>query len=256
MPEPRKPAPVPAWVFGKLSDQEEADLMSQALDDPALFEEMMQANEDRELLENPIYRSRLKRTLQTAAEERSAWTALWAWLNRPASRLALAGVAAAVIAVVIWHGGGSGGGGFKEQPATIVTDPATDLGTFFGLPLRDALGVRIELNRTPAEFHPGELVRATLHLPAPAAVFVLRRQADGQTRMVYPRDLSASADLSAGDTEIAFDPLPPTTDVTAPEPVRLRVLALPVGTDLRRGSIDWAKLGAYSIQEVTYNVAP
>jgi hypothetical protein len=255
MSEPRKPAPVQAWVFGKLTQEEQAALMKQALDDQDLFEELLEASAQHDLLQNPIYRSRLLRTLDQT-EKRSGWSAVWAWMNRPASRLALAGVTAAVIAILIWRGGGSGDGGFKDQPATIVTDSATDLGTFFTLPLRNKLGLRIDLNRTPAEFHPGELIRATLRLRAPAAVFVLRRQSDGQTRMMFPVDLAASADLPAGDTEIVFDPLPPTTDVTVREAVRLRVLALPAGTDLRRNSIDWSKVGSYSVQEVTYDVAP
>jgi hypothetical protein len=254
MPEPRKPAPVSAWVFGKLAKEEENDLMSRALEDPALFDELVAANEERAVLENPIYRQRLKRSLQAEARPRG-WAAVWAWANRPVSRLALAGVTAGLIAVLIWRGGGKNEE-IVDRPASMVTNSDTDLGAYYSVPLREKVKVRFDLNRQPAEYHPGELLHATLHLDAPADVFVLRRQPDGQTRMVFPRDLAASPNLPSGDSDIVFDPLPPTTDVTARQPVRLRVLVLPGGVDLRSGSIDWAKLGPYTVREVTYYVAP
>jgi hypothetical protein len=254
MSDENNPARIQAFVFGASSEAEQRELMRRALDDQTIFDELWDAADDHELLRDPITRNRLLRALRDREQE-PWWGAAWAWLRLPASRFALVGAVVLAVAVFIWWGPNNARREVGEiKPATIVTDSGTDLSKFFTLPLRNNLAVTFDLNRAPATFHIGEVIRATLQLPQPTAVFILRRQSDGKTRIVFPADLSTTADVNAGALTAAFDPIPPTSEVGVRERVTLRIIALPTGRDLRTQSIEWAKLGAYSVQELTYDV--
>jgi len=255
MTDEKKSALVRLYAFGTLTDEESAELARVSLDDPEVFDELWEATDLHELLQDSVVRRRLLRRLEKSDRP---WRVAWSWLSLPASRLALAGAIAVVLGILIWRGPSDNRrrGAGDSRPATVVTDSTADLATFFKLPLRTQLDVRIDLHRAPATFHFGEAIQGTIHLQEPAAVFVLRRQSDGQMRIVFPGDLVSSADLLAGETPVVFDAVIPTSELTTQQMVTLRVFALPVGKDLRTQSIEWSKLTGYSVREVTYSVLP
>ena len=259
MADEKDPPQVHGYLFGKLSPEEEAVLAQQALEDQDVFNALWAVHDDRELLQNPEIRVRLQRRL----EDRPAtpwWHTFVHWFQVPGGRLAFAGAAvlAIVLAVVYLprknnpHGPGSA----IEQTLSLVTNANTDLTVLFNLPSRNPGNVGLTL--TPAGvFRPGDLVRAGVHLPEPAAVFVLRRRSGAPATLVYPAELATSADHTAGDFSFAFDPAAPTEDIQNRQSYTVRLLAAPIGTDVRTQSIDWAKLGAaYSVAEKSYDVVP
>jgi len=256
MPDKKTLTPLQALVFGQLSEEENADLAWHAMDDQEVFDELWEALEQREALQDPLVRNRLLRSLDR--NKQRWWGRSWAGLPAPLGRFALAGAVALAMAILVWQGldrWGRDHGQFKT--ATVVTDSNSDPASFFDLPLHSQLEVTLDLNRQSAIFHIGEVVHASLRLRESAAVFVLRRRSDGQTRIVFPPDLSATADLKAGATAITFDPLPPTDMISTPQSVTLRIIVLPLGIDIRSESINWAKVrGAYAVQELRYDVAP
>lgn len=249
-------AQIQAFAFGELSSEEQRALLREALEDQTLFDELWDAADDREVVQDPITRNRLLRVLQERHEQ-PLWRVAWAWLTLPASRVALVGAVAVFVAIFIWRGS-------KDtrqetaviKPTTIVTDSNSDLARFFILPRRNDLSVKFELNHRQAIFHVGEVIHGSVELRQPAAVFILRRPSEGDIRIVFPAELSASADLNAGTTPVIFDPVPPTAAIGTRQRVTLRIIVLPVGRDLRTQSIEWERLGAYSVQEVTYDVEP
>jgi hypothetical protein len=160
------------------------------------------------------------------------------------------------VAVFVGLRAGGGGGGTFE-PLGIITGPATGLSEFFRLPLHDARQIALDLGRAPAVFHPGEVVRATVRLRRGGAVFVMRSGPGGTSKIVYPPDVQMPAGAAAGTLLVPFDPAPPTMEIPAAQTVRLRVLVLPAGSDLRTQAIDWKKLGGnYAAMETSYTVAP
>jgi hypothetical protein len=120
-------------------------------------------------------------------------------------------------------------GGQVFEPLSAVTNSTTDANVYFGVPTHDARAAVVDLHRSPAVFHPGEIVRATVRLGRAGAVFILRSQPGGPARIVYPAEAQAPAKQPAGELTLAFDPVVPTTDVCSPQTVRLRVLILPSG---------------------------
>src|ERR1700684_2764088 len=102
------PPPVQAWVFGKLSEAESASLLRGALDEQALFDELIDASAQREDLENPVYRQYLLGKLRAAEQPRRT-----RWFARPWALAPAAVGAALVAAVALWVTGrqhaGSGG---------------------------------------------------------------------------------------------------------------------------------------------------
>ncbi|HLK63073.1 MAG TPA: hypothetical protein VKU19_06515 [Bryobacteraceae bacterium] len=252
MPDETNPIPLAAYLFGKLTHEEQSELMRRALSDQKVFNQLWDAVDQRELLQNPAVRARLLRRLEEPAP-RSFWSQLFG----PLGRTLLASAAVACVALILvqspdrtWYG--------TERPLTLVTTPQSNLAEFFRLPARNPLHLPVDLHRSPAVFHPGDVIHATVILASPSAVFALRHDPNGSVHLVFPSDLAASANQPAGEVPFSFDPVSPTEDVTARESFTLRVLVLPPGIDLRNQSIEWARLGrhAYSTVEVGYEVVP
>jgi hypothetical protein len=246
--------PVQGYIFGKLTKQEEDALMRRALRDQDVFDELWDAADERAVLQDPVYRARLLRLLEEVPQPRGL-AALWANWTAGARGLALAGAAClALAAVLLTLRPGTQG---VDQALSLTTDPKTDLTAFFRLPPRDPSRATLKMNASPAVYRPGDPVRATLHLNAPGAVFLLQRGPSGAPRLVYPADLTDSADLAPGDIAVVFDPVPPTTDVTARQTVTLRIIVLPQGRDLRTQAIDWTSVrDVYAAHDMTYSVVP
>lgn len=251
MADAKDPLPIPAYIFGELTAEEQASLMRLAMDDQDVFDQVWEAAEDRQLLQNPAIRRRLLRHLE-GAQEPASWRMAWRRLIAPGGLL-LATAAAVCLALFVYYGPHPWQ---TEQPLTLVTGPSTDLSVFFQLPLHND-NARLFFNEHQYQFHPGEVIHATLRLPRPAAVFALRRQTGSAPRLVFPADFATAADQPAGDLSLAFDPVSPTEDVTSRRRFALRVIILPPGTDLRTQSVEWAKFkDAYSALEIWYDVVP
>ncbi|SPE24753.1 hypothetical protein SBA3_110007 [Candidatus Sulfopaludibacter sp. SbA3] len=256
MPDEKDPPPVYGYVFGRLTQRERTELMRRALDDQEIFNALWDACDDHELLQDPEVRKELLASLAAEAVSKpSPWTAARQALIGPFGRFALAGAAAACLAIFILHGLKKP---IEQQILTLVTNPSSNMADYFKLPKHNPAGLNLDLHRTPAVFHPGDIVRATVQLKSSAAVFALRRGPAGEVRLVFPPDPATLADRNPGEIAISFDPVPPTEDVTATRHYILRVIALRPGIDLRSQSVDWAKLApdSYSVVEVSYDVVP
>jgi hypothetical protein len=248
--------PLQALVFGELSAAEHEKLMRGAVLDQELFDDVWEALEQRESIERPGVRSRLLGALGSPVQRRApfAWNAVWS-LN---GAMAAAGLAVIAAAVLLWPGReGPRGDHPQFTVATIVTDVTSNPASFFELPVGGPPGAVLDWSPQHRLFHPGEVVRVNLRLEKAASVFVLRRRRDGQTKIVFPPDISTSADLKAGLTPIALDPIAPTDSVDGHEAVALRIITLPPRRDLRIEAIHWTDLrGLYTVQEWHYDVAP
>lgn len=248
--------PVLSYILGNLTREEAEELQRRALDDQALFDEILDASEEREMLQNPAVRARLLRRLE-AGESPVGWERFRQWFAMPTARYFAAAAMALTLAIALYLGLRPGGfGGQTFEPLGIVTTSVTNAGEFFKLPLHDKRAATIALEAS-AVFHPGDIVRATVRLKRAGALFILRRRPDGQAQLVFPSDPQTSADRKPGEFTVPFDAVPPTADIRASEKVQIRVFLLPTGVDLRTQSIDWKKLGPdYAAVETSYTVAP
>src|SRR5262245_62816394 len=120
MPDEQEPAPVQAYVFGKLTKQEEDALLRRALQDQDLFNELWDSADERAVLQDPVYRARLLRTLEAAPEPRG-FAALWSRWTGGVRGLALAGAACLGLAAILWtYRTGSHG---VDQALSVTTGP-------------------------------------------------------------------------------------------------------------------------------------
>jgi len=253
MPDEEDPIPIQGHIFGKLTPEETGTMMRRALEDQDTFNELWDSAAHRELLQDPAFRDRLLRSLEQPAQRKGR--SPLGWLFGSGLRWAMTGAAVALLAfaIFVW----TRRGGETDQMLTLVSSPATELSSYFRLPLTNSLLVGMSLPQVPAVYRPGEVIRGRLHLRVPGAVFVLRRDSVGAYRIVFPSDLAVSAELGSGEQTLAFDPVSPTTNITSRQTFTLRVIVLPPGRDLRTQSIDWAAVrNSYSAIELTYDVIP
>src|SRR5512147_3136289 len=138
MPEDRDQPQLHGYLFGRLSNAEEEELARRALADQAVFDALLEMSGDRELLQDPAFRARLLRQLET----REKPSGFWATLFRPGWTLpALAASATVLLALAVswfgwspWKRIGPG----PEEPLTLITSERTDPAVFFQLPSRRA----------------------------------------------------------------------------------------------------------------------
>ena len=247
-------APVQAFAFGKLTEDEATTLAGLALDDQRVFDELFEAIEQRELLADFAFRQRLIRALESSSDRPRLLT----WVTAHPGWATFGGVLTAAALVFLLfiplHRPGDQPDG--SLPATISTNPSQGLDAYFRLRVHPSTKVVFAVDRQPSSYHMGEIVHATIHVGQPAAVFVLCQRPGGETRMVFPSGLSDSPDLNAGEISIAFDPVPPNITLERRESVFVRYIAVPRGTDIRFQTIDWKALPFWSIGETSYDVRP
>jgi hypothetical protein len=252
MADEQDPPQVFGHLFGDLTPAERQELARRALENQEVFDALGEFAEHRETLQDPNFRADLIDRLRAMA--RRGWrTRLREWATSSAGRRWVTGCcAAALIAIVsvkIWRPAPP-----VDETLTIVTSANAELSSFFQLPLRNPAHSSLEIDGSV--FHPGDVVRAKIHLTGPGAVFAIRREVNSRTYLVFPIG-SATADQLAGEVRFFFDPVSPTEDVKERRTYTLRVLILPAGVDIRSQSIEWSRLaGLYSVLDRQYDVAP
>jgi hypothetical protein len=249
VPDEQKPLPLDAYLLGDLTPEQDAALARRAMEDDETLEALWDLSEASEILEDPEARRELLRRLEKG-QSRTGPARWLAFLKTPLGRLALTGLAA-VAGLVIWAPWEPP---ITEQPLTLVSNANTQLSDYFKLPPRNSMAVKWELKKN--SFRRGERVEARLHLEKPASVFVLRREAGGQTALVFPPDALTSANRPAGDVSLAFDPAPSMQEVRAPQAMTVRVLVLPVNYDIRRQTVRWRELRSHSAVDAHYQIRP
>jgi hypothetical protein len=242
---------VPGFTTGALTRSESDHLMSNALADQALFDELMEAEPVRQALGDPVFRSKLKAELRERrlAEgltigERMRRFFLQPWVL-PAVSLALTALIVFAVRQGMIH---------KDSPVVQVALPASTgevLRAAGILEVREGEPERLEqVRRQPAQrpaagsvitlsrtgdnsvYRVGEPMRIGFRVPMAANIMVIEERADGSVARLFPNKLQSSSRVEAGESVV----IPPVGQgdlevAGAPGRRMLKVLVFPPEVD-------------------------
>jgi len=176
------------YATDSLGEAERRELLRAALDDQALFDELVEEDGLRELLQDPAARQEVLAVL----EEPTGWERLRAWFERPATLLDLGAVAAIVLLAL------AGYASLAVRPAPSARTPAAarpmgvslspqHVAWLLQLPEQQVVPAGIEITGRPdAVFAPGEPLHLRISLRAPARVALLEERIGGFGTQAWP----------------------------------------------------------------------
>ena len=226
MSDPRRR--VGGWATASLTHAERRELLRAALDDQALFDELLAEEGLREVLEDPVARQEVLGALDRPGR----WERLRGWLARPATVADLATVTAAIVVALAAHRALT----HREPAAPLPTAARPAAGTLSPLvlarlaelPARDTGLASLALEGQAA---------ARVSVSASARVVLVERRPDGSTVQRWP---AAGAALVTPGEPLRVAATPP----QQPGTHRLRLVAAPADLDL--AALSPAAIGAVS----------
>jgi hypothetical protein len=252
--------PLNRYATRKTTPAEERQLLRNAIDSQEAFDDLVEEELFRELLDDP----KTKAILLKAAKPVPAWQESLQAFFQSKLTWSVAGVAAvaALVAIVIPHQQPDITKGL--QPATITVDRKlsamdslpSDLGAAFEAyttstrPNDSAL--KLSLNRK--EFNPGDPLRVTFHCDIEAKLIVVESSA-GSARILFPNSWTTDARITAGLDQATPPADRPALEVDgAPRTLRFIAVAYPADSDpvsaIQRGEPLPQPLAATSVEAV------
>lgn len=228
---------VGGWATDSLTQAERRELLRAALDDQALFDELLAEEGLREVLEDPVARQEVLGALDRPGR----WERLRLWLARPATVADLATVAAALVVALAAHRALTHREPLAPPPA--AARPAAGalsplaLARLADLPARDTGLASLALE--------GQAT-ARVGVSASARVVLLERRPDGSTVQRWP---AAGTALVTPGEPLRVPAAPP----PQPGTHRLRLVAAPADLDL--AALPPAGIGAVSARLTLLDLA-
>jgi hypothetical protein len=194
------------WATDTLTEAERRELLRAALDDQALFDDLLQEEGLRGLLEDPAARHEIL----TALERPGRGERFRAWLSRPATVADLATVAAVLVVALVAYGvfraPAEGTRATAARPAARGLSPAT-IARLAELPARETGLAAIEVEGLPGDagprVHSGEALAVRVSVRAPGRVVLVERRPDGSAVQVWAGDGPASLRLPLAASPLA-----------------------------------------------------
>jgi Domain of unknown function (DUF4384) len=265
------------YATGTLTKTEREALMRAALDDPALFEELVEEEDWRAALGDADFRQGLRRRLhELAGEERTSWTDRFRVVFRLRWAISAASAVAALAVLILIRQGNLSE---SSQVARVVLGPSTipalraaglleepgaseariEAESRSDPPAADR-GVALNLDRegTRPVYRMGDRQRIGFRVPADANVLLLEERAGGSSVRLFPNRFQSSAAVSANRTILVPPAGQGDLEVDGPPGRRtLRLLIFPSDVDPLAPDVNWRQVRARArAVERNYEVRP
>ena len=231
------------YAAGNLSDAERNQLAKEALADPAVFAAMVEEEDIREALEDPMFRRQVKERLRDLGAERDPyWTRVFQFLLSPKGYLTVGSAAATIaVAVLVQLHVLKPGGALIQVNLGPANGPAATAASIAGEPVSSESPLESASRSAPApseakavlqldrtERHPvyriGDRQRIGFRVEKAANVVLWEERADGQSYRLFPNRYQSSSGVEAGKTMLV--PPPGQGDLLVQGPAGARVLRL------------------------------
>jgi hypothetical protein len=244
-------------LLGGLKPEETETLMQRALEDPALFEELLSIEDVRNAFQDPAFRARVQADLRARVGERKpSWTE---WFMR--GRVLTAGITGAalvaiLLAIVFLQPDRETGmanlrielgeGPEPGMRAATLSSPRPEepgrLDLPPGAPRPPASQASLAFDRQSEVpvYRPGDQMRMGFQLSSNAAAIVVEELPDGSSQRLFPNRFQSSPEVTA-NTLILIPPAGqgPLTIEGAPGARTVRLMIFPAGTDPLDFRVPW-----------------
>lgn len=264
------------YATGTLTKTEREELMRAALEDPSLFEELVEEEDWRAALSAEPFRETLRRRLRKLlADSKHSWSERFSAVFRMKWITVLSATAALAVILLIRQGVvpesspmanivlGPGtvpalrAAGILEQPGEPEKRLASQSRTE---PAPVAQGASIGLDRGGAEPHyrVGDRQRIGFQIPAKANVLLIEERPDGAAVRLFPNRFQSSPAVTPGVTVLVPPAGQGDLEVEGPAGRRtLRLLVFPPDVDPLTSNTSWAEIrGRARAIEKHYEVEP
>jgi hypothetical protein len=263
------------YATGTLTKGEREALLRAALEDQALFEELVEEEDWRAALGEEAFRLRLRRRLRELAPARTSWSDRlgisfrYRWLALGSAVAALAVVllirqgvlteSSPVAQVVLGPGAipALHTAGLLEEPGAPERRLEEDSRT---APPRAAEQIALNLDRGGRNpvYRVGDRQRIGFKLAHDASVLLLEERADGSSVRLFPNRFQSSPAVRGGETVLVPPAGQGDLEVDGPAGARtLRLLVFPSDRDPLTSTADWREFrGGARVAEEGYQVKP
>jgi hypothetical protein len=249
------------YAAGNLSKAEEAQLARAALDDPAVFEALVEEEQLREALEDTVFRRHIKTRLRELGVEKEPYFArLWQFIISPKGILTTVGALASVAIFVLAQIGvfrntpvliqvNLGSSSEPATTATVLSQPVPADASLSkevqSLPIPHDTHAVLQLDRTGRhpEYAIGQPQRIGFRVDQNASAVLLEERPDGTIYRLFPNRFQESPDVTGGQTILVPPEGQGNLEVQAPAGPRvLRLILFPYGSNPLQGDAAGDKL--------------